>query len=177
VKPRRLGLALLTAVAASTLIPAHLWGVQPAAPPACETPTDRAFDFWIGSWAVIDNSDGTPAGENVIEVISNCCALLENWTSVAGNSGKSINYYDPADGLWHQTWVGAGRSILNLSGSFENGVMDLRGTSTNRAGVQVLNRIRWFDEADGSVRQWWQVSSDGGDTWWTAFDGTYVKKP
>lgn len=175
--PLQLSLVLLLTATATLPIPMSRWAVQSAPTPGCETPADRAFDFWIGRWTVTDNADGTPAGENVVEVVSNGCALLENWTSAAGNSGKSISCYDPTDGQWHQTWVGAGRSILNLSGTVENGVVDLRGASTSRDGAQIVNRIRWFDAPNGTVRQWWQVSADGGDTWSTAFDGTYVKKP
>ena len=84
---------------------------------------------------------------------------------------------DPTDDRWHQTWVGAGGSILTLSGSFANNVMDLQGISHGRNGGDLLKRNRWFDQPDGSVRQWWQAWRDGGDTWTTAFDGTYVKRP
>ena len=45
------------------------------------------------------------------------------------------------------------------------------GESTNREGRQVLNRITWHDNPDGTVRQHWETSADGGKTWETAFDG------
>jgi hypothetical protein len=36
-------------------------------------------------------------------------------------------------------------------------------------------RITWTPR-DGGVRQLWEVSSDGGTTWRTAFDGRYVRR-
>ena len=43
-------------------------------------------------------------------------------------------------------------------------------------GKTTVNRITWHnDEANGTVRQHWEVSSDNGDTWQTVFDGLYQK--
>jgi hypothetical protein len=39
----------------------------------------------------------------------------------------------------------------------------------------VHQRIAWTPRPDGSVRQWWQRSDDGGTTWHTVFDGRYVR--
>jgi hypothetical protein len=36
-------------------------------------------------------------------------------------------------------------------------------------------RITWTP-GDAEVRQHWEVSSDGGTTWRTAFDGRYVRR-
>ena len=38
-----------------------------------------------------------------------------------------------------------------------------------------LQRITW-STADGSVRQLWESSDDGGATYRAAFDGKYVKR-
>jgi hypothetical protein len=40
----------------------------------------------------------------------------------------------------------------------------------------VHHRVAWYDNPDGTVRQWWESSTDGGATWETAFDGLYRKK-
>jgi hypothetical protein len=42
-------------------------------------------------------------------------------------------------------------------------------------GVRLLDRIGWTPHDDGSVRQWWERSEDGGKTWATVFDGRYVR--
>jgi hypothetical protein len=44
------------------------------------------------------------------------------------------------------------------------------------SSVPPIQRITWAPQADGSVRQLWESSKDGGRTWSTAFDGKYVKK-
>jgi hypothetical protein len=46
----------------------------------------------------------------------------------------------------------------------------------DKPGQQVMQRISWTPGPDGSVRQLWETSADGGKTWETAFDGKYVKK-
>jgi hypothetical protein len=54
--------------------------------------------------------------------------------------------------------------------------MILEGESENQQGQMVMNRVTWYDNEDGTVRQHWQQSSDKGKTWTTAFDGLYKKK-
>jgi len=55
--------------------------------------------------------------------------------------------------------------------------MVLQGDSVNREGEALLNRITWSPNADGTVRQHWEVSKDRGTSWQTAFDGLYKIKP
>ncbi len=40
----------------------------------------------------------------------------------------------------------------------------------------MLQRSSWQLRLDGSVRQHWLSSKDGGQTWSTVFDGMYVPK-
>ncbi len=40
----------------------------------------------------------------------------------------------------------------------------------------VRHRISWTPGEDGSVRQLWEASKDGGATWNVLFDGLYVRK-
>ncbi len=44
------------------------------------------------------------------------------------------------------------------------------------AGVDV-QRITWSKNADATVRQVWESSTDGGTTWTVAFDGIYAPRP
>lgn len=145
------------------------------APPTCDAPEFHAFDFWIGEWTVTDPA-GAVAGSNTITSVSDGCGLLEEWRSADGSTGTSLNHYDPRTGRWYQRWVGAGQSILHLEGGVEDGAMVLSGERTARAGGTVIDRIRWIPRPDGSVRQHWQYSTDGGTTWSDAFDGTYRRK-
>ena len=51
----------------------------------------------------------------------------------------------------------------------------LTGTHAVR-GKSTTERITWTPHPDGTVRQHWEQSTDGGQTWTTAFDGLYRRK-
>ncbi len=142
-------------------------------PPPCSTEQHRQFDFWVGTWDVTQN--GQPAGRNEIRLVHGDCALSENWASANGAfTGASLNMYDQATDRWHQTWVDTTGNLLELNGGLEDGSMVLSGKRPSQQGGEVLNRITFTPNEDGSVRQHWELSNDG-ENWTTAFDGLYVK--
>lgn len=147
------------------------------APPArtCEETGYHQFDFWIGDWNV--TSDERQAGTNSIHPLHGGCALQENWQGAGpgGISGSSFNIYDRATGRWHQTWVDASGTLLQLDGGVVDGSMVLSGTRPARDGGTVLHRIRWTPNEDGTVRQLWEASRDGGGRWDVLFDGLYQR--
>jgi len=146
----------------------------PASP--CSSAEYRQFDFWIGDWNV--SSDGQQAGTNSIHPVHRGCALQEDWQGAGegGISGSSFNIYDKASGKWHQTWVDANGTLLSLDGGLADGVMVLSGQRPAREGSgTALHRISWTPNADGSVRQLWEVSQDDGGSWSVLFDGLYTK--
>jgi hypothetical protein len=150
---------------------------EPAAntpPKPCETDQYRQFDFWVGEWTV--SQADKLAGYNRIERLHGGCVLAENWTSAKGQfTGSSLNIYDRANDKWHQTWVDASGTLLQLDGALVNGSMILSGATPAADGTgEVLQRITWTPNDDGSVRQHWESSSDG-DEWTTLFDGLYVR--
>jgi hypothetical protein len=51
----------------------------------------------------------------------------------------------------------------------------LSGENRKPGGGAQLERITWTPQADGSVRQHWQQSADGGKTWSDAFVGIYTR--
>lgn len=144
---------------------------QQAPPPACQDEAFRDFDYWVGSW-VVRNGQGQEVGRNRISVISAGCGLLEEWEARSGGTGKSLNFFEPSTGDWRQVWVGAGGSILDLRGGLVDGVMTLTGESQSPRGP-VLNRIRWIPRDGGVVEQLWELSTDGGESWTTSFQGFY----
>lgn len=147
------------------------------APPArCMAPEYRQFDFWLGDWNV--SADGQPAGTNSVVAIQGGCGLQENWTGAGegGITGTSLNAYDQQRGVWHQTWVDAGGTLLQLDGGWADGAMVLEGTRPGPGGKGVtLHRIAWTPNPDGSVRQLWEVSQDDGANWSVIFDGLYTR--
>jgi len=140
----------------------------------CSAAEYRQFDFWIGDWDVFDR-DGGLAGRNRVESIEGGCGVQENWTASGGGTGRSINTYSPGDKQWHQYWLGSGGGILDLAGTFANGTLTYTGISAGAGGARIDNRLEFSKNADGSVRQLWRQSRDGGKTWSVAFDGKYVR--
>ena len=172
-KPMKIPAILATILAAAH---AAAQAPPPAPPKPCTSPESRQFDFWIGDWEVFQ-PDGKPAGTNRIAAVYGC-VLHESWKGRGGFEGQSFNRYDTARGVWHQTWVDSTGGILMIEGSFRDGVMTLSdATLPGKKDPKRVNEIAWSRNADGTVRQHWRVSADGGATWTTAFDGKYVKKP
>ncbi len=154
----------------------------PAAPPEsrpkpCVAPEHRQFDFWIGEWDVT-TPDGKTAGRNSIRAILGGCALAEEWVGSTGYSGRSFNIYDASTGRWHQTWVDSSGELLRLDGGIVNGKMVLTGTRPPKKdrGIDVQHRVTWEKKSDDEVRQLWEASGDGGQTWDVVFDGTYGRR-
>ena len=147
----------------------------PAPPPP--PPVNHDFDFWLGEWNVT-TPDGKAAGTSRIESVSNGHGLLENWTgdpATGGGNGKSLNCYNVAKKQWQQLWVGSRGGVLELAGGLVEGKMTLSGSHLVR-GQTRWERITWTPNADGTVRQFWEQSHDGGKTWREVFDGLYQKK-
>jgi hypothetical protein len=164
-------LALLSAVTLRAQTPA-----TPAAPPP-PPPINHEFDFWLGEWQVT-TPDGKPAGTSRIESVSNGHGLMENWTgdpAAGGGNGKSLNCYNLATKQWQQFWIGSGGGVLELAGGLNDGAMVLSGSHAVR-GKTLFERITWTPKADGTVRQFWEQSQDGGKTWKPVFDGLYRRK-
>lgn len=142
-----------------------------AADSHCPDPRSHQFDFWIGTWEVRDM--GVMSGHNTIKPILDGCVLQESWIGVSGSAGSSLNFYDPSRGHWRQLWVWREGTTLELEGDFKDGQMMLEGPSSSPTGQQLLNRLTWSLNADGTVRQHWEISRDAGANWKTEFDGEY----
>lgn len=139
----------------------------------CEhIPEFSQFDFWVGDWRVLD-PNGTLQGTNRIEKIEGGCLLLEHWNSAGGSTGTSMNFYDLRAGEWVQIWVSPGLQ-LEIRGGLVDGSMVLTGHIYYvQSGDQKPFRGTWTPLDDGVVRQHFEESSDGGETWVTWFDGYY----
>lgn len=55
--------------------------------------------------------------------------------------------------------------------------MVLGGGLRTLPGRAVRDRITWVAQTDGTVRQIWDVSEDGGRSWSTIFTGIYRRIP
>ena len=134
------------------------------------------FDFWIGDWEVF-GPQGKQAGTNTITSMFGNGMLHEHWHGKGGVEGRSINAYDEARGVWHQTWMDATGGVLLLDGGLRDGAMVLEGRAANGEDPSVMERQRITWTHDGTeVRQLWESSADDGATWTVAFDGRYRRR-
>lgn len=135
-----------------------------------------AFDFWVGEWDV-HVAGGAFAGSNRIERAQRGCVLIENWSSATGGTGTSINYLDKTSDQWVQIWNDAGGSQINIRGGMTDDGMLLTGTIHYVAnGTTAPFRGLWTPLPDGRVRQFFEQSSDEGETWTPWFEGFYTRK-
>ena len=144
--------------------------------PPCSSEAHRAFDFWVGDWNV--QAGGQLVGRNSIRQVLNGCVLHEHYVTPSGYEGESVNIYDASRGVWHQSWVDNAGALLLLEGGAEDGRMVMQGETRDAQGNGTLNRISWSMVGDNpdAVRQHWELSTDGGGTWTTAFDGLYMRQ-
>ena len=141
----------------------------------CLAPEYRQFDFWVGDWDVLDPA-GNVVGTNKITREYDGCVVQEHWEARGPQKqiGSSFNTYNPGTRQWHQTWVDSTGGFLLLDGAFADGRMVLSADMTNKRG-RLKHRIAWTPQPDGRVRQFWETSSDDGQTWKPSFDGMYVR--
>jgi hypothetical protein len=146
---------------------------QPVVTCASE-PERHRFDFWIGEWDVTTKA-GSPAGHSVIQSVSGGCALLENWTSLKGGTGKSLNAWNPSIKQWQQFWIGQDGQVAEYRKS------QLDGTSLvfliqDDAKPDAITRLRFTPLDSATVRQHSESSTDAGKSWKTDYDFYYHRK-
>jgi hypothetical protein len=149
---------------------------SPAAPPSkCEGSEFSSFDFWVGEWDVFPSGKDNLVARSRVEKMYRGCALRENWMPRKGTGGGSLNAYDPARGLWHQTWVGSVAGLVDVTGGPVDGAMVLTGrwVGSGPRGEDGLTRMTYTRRPDGMVRQHGEFSGDHGITWQTTFDLIY----
>lgn len=164
-------LATLAATLAQTLSAA-----PPPAPPACTAIEHRQLDFWVGDWSVTPTGKTKAVASSRIEKLYGGCAIRENWMPISGSEGGSLSSF--YDGRWRQTWVDAAGSRVDFTGGLVDGKMVMTGywQGVLGPGKHALIRMTYSRNADGSVRQHGEQSTDEGLSWSTNFDFTYHPK-
>lgn len=149
-------------------------GQSQSPPPRCDTPAHRQFDFWVGDWVVFSGTD--TAGTNVVTLEEDGCLVHEHWVGKGGGTGQSFNFYNRTDGKWHQVWVSSTGGVLDLSGGWSDPDLRYAGETVRPNGSRIRHELTFTRNADGTVRQYWRTSTDGGATWTIAFDGLYRRR-
>lgn len=133
------------------------------------------FEFWVGEWNVY-TTFGNKAGESKIEKILNQCVIMENWTNTGGRKGKSFNVINSNTGDWEQTWVDDSGNITEFKkGKFENNALSFIAEGKDQNNKQQYQRLTFYRNDDGTVRQLGEFSSNGKD-WQVSYDLLYKKK-
>jgi hypothetical protein len=173
-------LAVAALIALSTVTAAAAQTAPSPKPPAigCDTPESHQFDFWVGKWEVHPNGADKVIAHSLIEKKYTGCAIRENWMLVGkeiAGGGGSLSLYDPKRKQWRQTWIDSTGTRVDLEGEFSGGVMSITGNWGNfiGPGQDALVRMNYQKQPDGQVRQWSDVSTDGGKTWKPGFDFLY----
>lgn len=137
----------------------------------------RQFDFWAGEWDVYATGTKSLVGHSLVQIISEGCALLENWDSPNSN-GKSINFIDPNTNKWKQSWVGSYANGVQefVNGEYKDSAMRFEYVTKNAQGNKITGRFIFYNQGANQVRQFNESSNDDGKTWTTNYDFTYIRK-
>lgn len=140
----------------------------PPAPPPCADPQHHQFDFWVGKWDVYPTGKDQLVAHSLIESVYGGCGVRENWMPLGKTGGGSLNIYLPAEKHWEQFWIDSGGTRALFIGGWNGKAMVIQG----KWGGPLV-RISYSKNADGSVRQSGEQSTDDGKTWAPSFDLTY----
>ena len=178
-RPSATSLVLLAALAAAAAAAGPAAAQQAPDPDVCrDRPESRQLDFWIGTWDVYHPETGAKLGVNTIEPMLNDCALMENWTSERGTSGKSLNFWDPQRKTWRQIWVDAFGNVLDYrEGEYRDRALHFSGITISPQGDTTLQKLIFHSVSPDTVRQVFESSKDRGATWSTDWVGIYVRRP
>ncbi len=141
--------------------------------PCCEG-NYREFDFWVGSWKVLDSEENV-VGTNEISIVEGKCVIQENWLGASGGTGVSMNYFNAADSTWNQVWVDNSGNPLVLKGRMEHGSMVMQSTPTMVNGKMAINQVSWTPNEDGTVLQEWVLIDEETQIKNLLFQGWYHK--
>jgi hypothetical protein len=147
----------------------------------CSRSEYRQFDFWIGEWEVF-GLKGNKAGDSRISIILDSCVILEEWTGTSNQgftyTGKSFNSYNAATKQWQQTWTdNTGNTTEFLRGEGSDGkIVYYADKVTGPDGKNFMRRLTFTKLSNDKVRQFGEMSNDGGATWITEYDLEYRRK-
>ena len=140
--------------------------------PCQNAPEYRQFDFWLGEWDVERN--GQKIARSSIQLILDECVIFENYEA-QGYSGKSLNTWDAQEARWEQHYTDTGGASTTWTGRIEDGKMVMLSDGI-RNGAKFTQRMTYSKEGPDRVRQFIEISLDGGKTWGPSYDGMYVRR-
>jgi tetratricopeptide (TPR) repeat protein len=138
------------------------------------------FDFWVGDWDVYVGN--LKIAESKISFSRGNCGILEDYQTSQIVGGNSLSYFDSYAKKWKQTYADQTGSVsyYEETDSPYGGTLQFISKSTIFQGNNSPTpwiKMTYYDNEDGSVRQYLETSIDEGKTWTSAFDAIYKRKP
>ena len=87
---------------------------------------------------------------------------------LSNQPGGSLSVYVPGEKHWEQFWIDSSGIRAFFTGGWNGNAVVISG----KWGGPLV-RMSYSKNADGSVRQWGDQSTDEGKTWKPNFDFTY----
>ncbi|WP_223786555.1 YybH family protein [Marinicella meishanensis] len=133
----------------------------------------QKLDFWLGDWDILNPTNQAKVATSRIYKSQDGCTLYEDYAHQSGFKGRSMNYYDPNDGLYKQVWVDLRNNVANY---IETDATEHAITMQAQLANGTLTRTTWaHNPSDDTVLQAAENSTDNGQTWTAGFTGLYVR--
>jgi hypothetical protein len=138
----------------------------------CSAPDVYQFDVWGGHWNLTWGDSAT--GTNTITKEYDDCVIIERFdgTPATPFKGMSVSTFNKKLGKWQQTWVDNQGGYLDFTGEYSNGKMIL-AREASIEGKTEWQRMVWHNITENSLDWNWEKSSDGGQSWETAWQIHY----
>ena len=162
----RLFLATIALFASAQAVAQTAAAAKPATSP-CADPEYGRLDFWVGRWDVYPTGKDKLVAHSLIEKLYGC-AIRENWMPLSNQPGGSLSVFVPGERHWEQFWTDSSGTRAFFTGGWDGKAMVIQG----KWGGPLV-RMSYSKNADGSVRQFGEQSTDEGKSWKPNFDFTY----
>lgn len=143
--------------------------------PAPETPTTgcraggpaeeaRQLDFWIGEWTVT-NGTGKVLGTSRVSTDLSGCLLEERFRTDKGYRAVSFAAFDFWEQRWFRTYIDNRGERVEMVGTLESGALVFESHEGGPGSSGTLLQRVSVEPTGSGVRQFIEVSHDGGMTW------------
>lgn len=150
--------------------------INRATPRPCPEPEYRQFDFWVGKWDILNPQDEV-VGTSIVTSELDGCVIMEDFIGSGGMRGRSMSVYDADLDRWFQRFVDNVVTSLRVQGGLVGDEMILTGSHPYFTFPNIVRqrdtKITWTPNPDGTVRQLFENSFDGGPVE-PGFDGLYI---
>jgi hypothetical protein len=144
---------------------------------ACSRPASRQMDFLLGTWDVYEGQAvGAAQGTLVVSSEAGGCLLEESITGHAGFAGLSYAAFHPQVQRWFRAYMDTNGRYIRLNGVFNGTRMVMTGNRIAANGALVVVRVTWEPNGADRVIQRWEFSLDGGATFASEKEYTFVKQ-